>query len=316
MVGAAPPICRVALRRDFPSPGLCVLTAGGDVTLLAEGDVSAYFWAPHSPTLVFQREADLYLQPISGPPEALLTGLVVGGKRMTAIHPEGQWLATLAAGACFVLPIVPDLGSGERIQLPSDFVPWDIQWCRRGHGVTIACMRGEEPVLQVVDLAGRTMSSVPLDCELLAARASDGRLMARRGELASGEEEAGVLTDDGRFEPLFCVPEDAYIAAYLPGPDRFLLVAAGEEADPTAFTLVSSNGLPGKPWLRRFPCLADWSFSPDGSVMAAVDQDTDRIILAKVGSEAITSIPLSAPNPDGDDQPSYAAPAPSDTNVT
>jgi hypothetical protein len=139
--------------------------------------------------------------------------------------------------------------------------------------------------------------------------------MARRGELASGEEEAGVLTEDGRFEPLFGVSEEEYIAAYLPGPDRFLLVAAGEEADPTAFTLVTSSGLPGKPWLRRFPCLADWSFSTDGSVMAAVDQDADRIILARVGSEAITSIPLSAPNPDGDDQPSYAAPAPSDPDV-
>jgi hypothetical protein len=306
---------RVALLRSTPTPGLVLLDGrGSSATQVADGDVVGCAWAPGAPILAYQRGADLCIYNPHGLHETMLSALPSPVRRSFAFNPRGDGLAVLADGALFLLPVLDSFGSGHRVPLPADEAPIDIQWFRGGSAVAVACQREDRRSLIQVDLTSNEVRTFPGDCELLAARRSDDRLIVRRLDRQSGEDEAGVLDDDGSVVPLFRVPEGLFISSYLAGPDLFLVAESSEDAgDPTALFLVMPGGLPGQPWLHEFPLLADWTFTPDGMFLTGLarsnPEEHGELIVASVEGGPVSRIAMASFA--GEDE-QYGHPVPAD----
>jgi hypothetical protein len=290
----------IALVRSGNAPALVLLDPRASAaSVVAEGLVLGHAWAPGTGLLAYQREGDLFLYHPDGRSETLLSALPHPVRRTFAFNPQGDGIAVLADGALFLLPVLDSFPTGRRVPLPADRAPVDVTWFRAGSAVAVSCQTGERRSLLLFDLAAGGLQEVLFDGDLLGARRSDDRLVVRRLEPASGEEEACVLDDDGTVMPLFRVPAGLFISAYLPGPDLFLLAESSEDAgDPTSLQLVMPGGLPGQPWLEEFPNLVDWTFTPDGSLLTGVNRsdpdDPGELIVARIDRGPVVRMALAS----------------------
>lgn len=284
----------VAIIRSAPIPALVLLDGNGSIaSLVAEGNVLGCAWAPGAPILAYQRNGDLCIYQPQRSHETLLSGLAQPVRRNFSFNPRGDGIAVLADGALFALPVLDSFGSGRRVSLPPDANPIAVHWFRGGSALAVSCRREGHGSVVLVDLSTNDIRTLPADCELLAARQSDHRLVVRRIDPRTGEDEAGVLDDDGVIEALFRAPEGSFISCYLAGPDLFLIVESSEDTgDPTSLLLVTAGGLPGQPWLQQFPNLADWTFTPDGMLLAGLSRsdpdDKGDLVVGSVDGQVST----------------------------
>lgn len=242
--------------------------------LSPEGDTGASpSWAADGSVLGYLLDRQLFVYEPSSRESRLLPVTIPPGQAVFALGTDGGTVAVAQGDQVLLQPVRAHVAP-RQVAAGDGCKVYSLRWSRDGQTLVILCYPDPtipEPRILFLDVATQTLASqvVPGAGELLGQRPGGSWLLAHSVDGAGGVIE---LSGPGPGTLVHRLEEEQFVQGYVPGRDE-LIVAGGseDENDPVELSL-AAPGQAARPWLRRFPRLADLSIIPDGTLATFVDR--------------------------------------------
>jgi dipeptidyl aminopeptidase/acylaminoacyl peptidase len=262
-------------------------------------------WSPDGTQLAYRVGDELLVHRDGAPRDATVAaGVELEAARACAFSPDGRGLAIALRGGLAVAAITPGTAeiapAAPLASYPGHQIR-DLRWSP--DGATLVALVGAASDAATPRDAAR-LAWIPMTGG--AARIVEAPGTVRLLGWRSGRELLTVETSEGRERvvstpapgkpggaPIALAPDDGSelsVLDYAEGPDRVLLVRAGDPDDDTTLLLASPGGAT-VPWLAAHPRLSELQLTSDGTWAVFIDRASGgerpggSVYVVRVGSE-------------------------------